>query len=1082
MIPAGLRRRLLLGTAVCALNAGVANVALATCLNESGGNVDISACSNGALISSAITGSLTNSGNISIATGAAVVVEGNVGNGVTNSGTISGSRTGMLIGGSIGGVLTNSGTITSTGTNDGIKVSGTVGGGVTNSGTITGGIASGLEIDGSVGATVVNAAGGSISSFLTGILITGSVAGDVTNAGRITTQSGDALLIDGTIAGDLVNSDTISSQSQRGIVVGGTLTSGSAVVQNVTNTGAILGQQYGIELFGNVGGNIYDDGTITGSDVGLYVEGNVGGSITLGSDTVINTSNGGYGIYIAGSVGGAAPPTGALHTGIFIGGTIAGGITNDGVIHAGKTGIYDATSIDGSIVNAGQIVSNNDGGIKVVGGVSGDVVNATGAAITAFGGTGIYVGGDVGGNLVAGGTITTPDVGIYVGGNVVGSIVNSSTIEPTAGYGVAVGLGAGNANGDTGIYVAGTVGTGGLVNSGAIESDTGHAAVVVGSGSLNLSNTGTIIGGNGIALDYTAATAASTITEAGGLIQGDIDLAQADTVDLAGGAIDGAINGSAATVDVTGTFTTGGTMDVGAIQVANGGRFTLANDVTVANALTNDGTLEVDTQQTITGNYVQGSDGTLTIGVGTSSTGELTVTNDTTFDSGSKLELVVLGSSTPAVGETFTIVSTDGTADYGGITVDVANPFLDLSGTTTVSGNNLIVTLTADDTELTQAVSNTDSNTRSSAAFLEQAIAQLGQTGTPMLTAINAFLSDTSGPLTTEQKVQLVARQLTPHTAALNASTTQQFSSGATGAVVQHVETARAADNGDATGLAAGSDTQSSAFWGQALGVMSRNSGDQDTAGAKTKTVGGALGGDTLVTPRIRVGGAFAYGNSVVDGLGVLGAGESSHVDSYQLSAYGSYNGGRWYVDGQLGLGLDSFDQGRQSVGLGGTARSKYDGTNVVTHLDGGYDFQLGRTKLTPTAALTYTHEDVDGYTERGTVASDHVAGMSYDSVQTELGAQATWQIPLANGRLVPTAKIGWLHDWIRSPFQTETSLDTGGSQTTYSDRPTADGIDLGLAATFYSLGNWDLQGQYDGNFYHGYTSNAAVMTLKVHF
>jgi outer membrane autotransporter protein len=906
------------------------------------------------------------------------------------------------------------------------------------------------------------------------VSIGSSIDGSLLNTGSISSNT-LGVQVWGGIGGNLVNSGSISGYA--GIFIGG------SVVGGLSNTGTIIGSSgYGIYTGGDVGGNVYDGGVIRTSGIGIEIGGNVAGGITIAAGTTISTSRG-YGVRVDNGL--TALGGGGSGVGVVVG--TGGGLSNSGTITSGgNTGISIGGGTGGSISNTGTITSGGGVGITFGGG---------GVVFTIVNG-GTIAGGTVGETFVTAGVLPISEnpivpisgvsldqtgnvgSGIVAGGSENGgATVSIGALDRTIAAPLAV-----ISSSDTGIYVGGTIG-GGLVNNGVIESDPNHAAVKLDWGGLDLVNTGTIVGGNGIALDYSQASAPSTITQAGGLIQGAIQLSsnQNDVLDITGGTIAGAIEGAGATVNIAGNFTSDGSMDVGAIDVLNG-RFILADDVTVARGLTNDAVLEIRGLRTITGDFTQGPGATLAVEIGADGPGELVVSHDVTMAAPSTIVLVEEGASPITAPQTVTIVSAGNSADYSGVGFG-GNPFLGLAVSPTIVGKNMVVTLTPDETANVAGTATLagSPNGQSVAATLTQLFQTYGPNnpaGPSVLSAINRFFADTSSPLTETQKIQLVAQQLVPQSATVNAETTQQFSSAATTAVVQHVQTARDAEDSAERGVAAGSASQDSAFWGQLLGFMARRDSDADTAGDQVKTVGAAFGADTLVTPRLRLGGSFAYGKSFVDGLDSA-AGTSSHIDSYQISGYGSYDGGPWYVDGQIGIGLSNYNQSRSIGFLAVPAKADYDGTAVSAHVDGGYDFALGRTRLTPIAALTYTHQETDAYTESGT--GDAIAGAQSDSAQTELGAEAHWKIPLAAGRLEPSVRLGWLHDWIRSPLVTTATLG-GTSFVTTSTRPTADGFDLGLAATFYSLGDWQIQGQYDGNFYHGYTSHAGIVNLKLSF
>jgi uncharacterized protein YhjY with autotransporter beta-barrel domain len=46
---------------------------------------------------------------------------------------------------------------------------------------------------------------------------------------------------------------------------------------------------------------------------------------------------------------------------------------------------------------------------------------------------------------------------------------------------------------------------------------------------------------------------------------------------------------------------------------------------------------------------------------------------------------------------------------------------------------------------------------------------------------------------------------------------------------------------------------------------------------------------------------------------------------------------------------------------MNGAAQASYNGLDTTAHVDIGKDFNLGATQVTPIAALTYLHQNIDG-------------------------------------------------------------------------------------------------------------------------
>ena len=203
-----------------------------------------------------------------------------------------------------------------------------------------------------------------------------------------------------------------------------------------------------------------------------------------------------------------------------------------------------------------------------------------------------------------------------------------------------------------------------ITNSGKIISDTGTAIYLGAEGAITEGITNTSTGviqggaadGSGKAIDASVSTANLTINNAGTIVGQILFGTGTDTLNITGGSITGNVSGNSKdTVNFdlgTGSFTTAGKfVGIGTIN-ANSGTTTLAQAVTGASAfniksgatvkqnasiaaakVTNAGTLDVgSSKQTITGNYVQSSTGSLAVTITDAATGSLFVTGTANVD------------------------------------------------------------------------------------------------------------------------------------------------------------------------------------------------------------------------------------------------------------------------------------------------------------------------------------------------------------------------------------------------------------------------------------------------------------------
>jgi outer membrane autotransporter protein len=193
------------------------------------------------------------------------------------------------------------------------------------------------------------------------------------------------------------------------------------------------------------------------------------------------------------------------------------------------------------------------------------------------------------------------------------------------------------------------------------------------------------------------------------------------------------------------------------------------------------------------------------------------------------------------------------------------------------------------------------------------------------------------------------------------------------------------------TGKAAGSGTRPGTLWAQALGGTAQRDSDAEAAGYRATDFGFATGVDHLFTPDLLGGVAVSWLRAWTHGLDSA-SGQSSTLDTYQLTFYGTYRHGRAFLDGRLGAGWNYFDQSRSIDFLGETASADYEGQQYLVDARAGYDMPVGGPgdlTMTPLAGLRWLRANTDSYTESGAGAADlSVASQTTDSLTQELRAK----------------------------------------------------------------------------------------------
>jgi fibronectin-binding autotransporter adhesin len=172
-----------------------------------------------------------------------------------------------------------------------------------------------------------------------------------------------------------------------------------------------------------------------------------------------------------------------------------------------------------------------------------------------------------------------------------------------------------------------------------------------------------------------------------------------------------------------------------------------------------------------------------------------------------------------------------------------------------------------------------------------------------------------------------------------------------------------------------------------------------------TNSGGGVVGGfDHSFGNGLLVGVAGAY--SIDD---VTSGSTDGSIDSWRVSAYGTWQQGPFAIDAQGGYTHDSVKIDRH-LGLAGTAHSNHDGDEGHAAVQGSYKMQLGSAAVIPWVGFSYVHLSEGSFVEGGAAPGFNlqVASHSTDSAQVGGGARVNTTIATSGGWvIVPEARIG---------------------------------------------------------------------------
>ncbi|UEX76676.1 autotransporter outer membrane beta-barrel domain-containing protein [Spiribacter halobius] len=254
------------------------------------------------------------------------------------------------------------------------------------------------------------------------------------------------------------------------------------------------------------------------------------------------------------------------------------------------------------------------------------------------------------------------------------------------------------------------------------------------------------------------------------------------------------------------------------------------------------------------------------------------------------------------------------------------------------------------------------------------------------------------------------------------------------------------------------------ARWGLYLnGNITRSERDRTTreSGFDADAWGITGGADYRLTDQVVLGGSLGYSRTDTS----LSS-DSGGIDTegYTASLYGTwYQAQGLYFDAIVSYGVNEYDTKRRVDTSGGpiSAEGEPDGDQVAVSLDGGYDLARGPWTFGFQARAVYLEADVDGYRETpsapgatGSGSLLEIDDQRIESFITELAVQATYAISTRVGVILPTARLGWEHQFADDERDLAARFVNDPTSTTFrirSDSPDRDYINAGagLSAQF---------------------------------
>jgi uncharacterized protein YhjY with autotransporter beta-barrel domain len=235
------------------------------------------------------------------------------------------------------------------------------------------------------------------------------------------------------------------------------------------------------------------------------------------------------------------------------------------------------------------------------------------------------------------------------------------------------------------------------------------------------------------------------------------------------------------------------------------------------------------------------------------------------------------------------------------------------------------------------------------------------------------------------------------------------------------------------------------------LADLNKDGGSSNAPSSKANyTAGDVTAGVSFrVTNNFAAGVLFDYNHTDAD---TDSSGGKTKVNSYSPGIYATYFEKGFYVNGLFSFGYNQYTNSR-NTGFG-IAASSPNGEQYVSDLDLGYDFHPDKHWIVgPTLGATYTHLDIDSFTETGAPGADlDVESQSVDSVRSRLGGHLIYQTNTGDVLLQPNLTAMWQHEFLADSSGITSSFNDFNANpfTIQTAAPSRDSalIGVGLTAT----------------------------------
>jgi fibronectin-binding autotransporter adhesin len=193
--------------------------------------------------------------------------------------------------------------------------------------------------------------------------------------------------------------------------------------------------------------------------------------------------------------------------------------------------------------------------------------------------------------------------------------------------------------------------------------------------------------------------------------------------------------------------------------------------------------------------------------------------------------------------------------------------------------------------------------------------------------------------------------------------------------------------------------------WVTGAGDFASVEGDANNRGFDFTTGSATVGLDYRLTDHLAIGLMGEYAHTWT-GL------QPGHidVDTGRGGLYGTWYNHGIYLNGGVFGGHNTYETSRANVE--GLSTGSTEGAEWSGFLGAGYDRHLGAFSVGPIASLQYTSVNLDGFSERGSLAPLAIHSQSIESLTSDVGLRASYQLAIGKVLVEPSLRATWEHEY----------------------------------------------------------------------